>query len=203
MGELRRARALILAMSECLDAVLDPKDQPGIAWRCKRSTGRRAYTCEVSGEIISGPESEERCVECGKIYLQCGFCATKRSRSKRGAPQPVFSGVCVECQKSLNVCDICTKEIYTLKGKNVTDYYACAICEECICVDHADELRCTNCQTTIYACSNANDRHDNLTPSSNSDADDDDDDGRGEGDDGYAIRCRRCKFKRYQHRQWQ
>jgi hypothetical protein len=175
--QFRKCRALLLAMSECLN----PEDLPMVAWRCKRSS-TRVYACEVSGEIINSATPDDPCVECGIIRFQCDSCQINKTKHKRGTPQPVFSGACIKCSKSLNVCDICVKKIYTLKGKNVADYYTCVICEECICEDHADELRCTNCQTPIHACAD-DERH----------TDDDDVD---------AMRCRRCKFKQYQHSKW-
>jgi hypothetical protein len=189
INEGRRARALLLVASECIDKLIHPGDSPGIVTICETST-KRTMVCEVSGLTIVEESNGLKCIRCQLTYRECRYCAGKRSWHELGNPPPILAGeICIQCNDVLEICYGCVRELYTAYDKNVANDYGCALCEYAnfVCNKCAVNRICYKCQTPVKLCQWPHIIHTSLSEITEEDPDD--------VDCAYAMLCYGCQFK--------
>jgi hypothetical protein len=158
MGELRRARALLLVASECMTSqaqtiheLKHPSERYDVEWYCEPIDG--AYVCKRTHTIINLDADESyRCRKCKKIYFECLTCWGRRSKNDSRKIKMNFRECCTYCEMLILVCHECAKGI-----GNLLDEYSCAICVDIVCPNESLASICSRCQIPVRVCPSKHD----------------------------------------------
>ena len=129
ISELRKCKALLLAMTEYAHSLDVPKILPNTVWICE---AKKELICIKSGKPIQLNRIGRTCTICSKHYTKCYDCCR--------TPQDYEYGRCQSC--GFMICYNCSND----------NDYECVYCGDVFCDIHLNKFECTKCSSPIRVC---------------------------------------------------